>query len=207
MLVFLVISLGIHEAAHAWVALKCGDTTARDLGRITLNPIPHIDPIMTIVVPAFLYMTAGFVFGGAKPVPVNFFNLRRPYRDMALVAIAGPASNFLLALLFFLILKVLIDFDLYTADQRLPQVMWAAVNLNLLLACFNLFPIPPLDGSRVLAWLLPRSLREPYVRLEAFGMIIVMGLFFTGLLSGPLWATMDAMYDAVEWTVTLGGLW
>ena len=107
-LALLVISLGIHEAAHAWVALKCGDTTARDLGRITLNPIPHIDPFMTVILPVLLVVSGGFFFGGAKPVPVNFHNLRHPLRDMALVALAGPVSNFFLAAFFFLCEKVMV---------------------------------------------------------------------------------------------------
>ena len=106
LLAFFVISLSIHEAAHAWTALKCGDTTARDLGRITLNPIAHIDLMWTIVMPIVFIYLVGFPFGGAKPVPVQFHNLRKPHRDMALVAIAGPFSNFLLALVFFLAFKL-----------------------------------------------------------------------------------------------------
>src|SRR5688572_15169051 len=109
----LVISLGIHEAAHGWVALHRGDTTARDLGRITLNPIPHIDPFMTIVLPTISFLSTGYIFGGAKPVPVNYYNLRSPLRDMALVALAGPGSNFLLAVFFGLCWKATQHFGIW----------------------------------------------------------------------------------------------
>ncbi len=206
----LVISLGIHEAAHAWVAYKCGDTTARDLGRITLNPVVHIDPFMTIVLPLVLYLSSGFVFGGAKPVPVNFYNLRRSHFDMALVALAGPVSNFLIAALLWTIQKVSLDPTLGFWEENMlgPKVLQGGVYLNLLLAAFNLVPIPPLDGSRVMAWLLPKDLRQPYIRLEPFGMILVILLVF--VVPGfdrLLYGTMGAMLQAIKATVTLGGLW
>ncbi|MCZ6598109.1 MAG: site-2 protease family protein [Planctomycetota bacterium] len=207
-IVLLVVSLGIHEAAHGWVALKCGDTTARDLGRITLNPIPHIDPFFTIILPAMLLISnAGIVFGGAKPVPVNFYNLRRPYRDMALVALAGPAANFLLAILFYFVFRAVLKLELYTQDQLLPVIMSHAVYFNLLLAAFNLLPIPPLDGARVMTWLLPSNLREPYIRLERFGLLLVFGLLYLGVLRGPLVSTLNFLYDAVHFVVSLGGIW
>jgi Zn-dependent protease len=108
LIVLLIVCLGVHEAAHAWVAWKCGDSTARDLGRLTLNPIAHVDLFMTIILPAILIYTTGFIFGGAKPVPVDFHRLRHPWRDMSLVAFAGPLSNFLLAILFAIVWKFLI---------------------------------------------------------------------------------------------------
>ena len=174
-IVLLVICLGVHEAAHGWVALKCGDTTARDLGRITLNPIPHIDLYMTILIPTVLFLTTGFVFGGAKPVPVSFHRLRHPWRDMSFVALAGPLSNLLLALFFFVALRFFEQTGLYNEaspaglrhQDFLPRVLITTVQFNAILAVFNLVPIPPLDGSRVMAWLLPESLRPPLPRHRA----------------------------------------
>jgi Zn-dependent protease len=204
----LVISLGIHEAAHGWVALQRGDTTARDLGRITLNPLPHIDPFMTIVLPALTYFTTGFVFGGAKPVPVNYYNLRNPLRDMALVAMAGPTSNFLLAVFFTLCWKVTIHLGIWDRDAIGPTVLVQAAFFNLLLAAFNLLPIPPLDGSRVMTWLLPRSLREPYVALERFGLLILIALlFFFSPLKVLVGRTVALLWDWVITLVSLGGRW
>lgn len=207
----LVLSLGIHEAAHAWVALKCGDTTARDLGRITLNPIPHIDPFMTLLLPLLLYLgTNGrYVFGGAKPVPVNFHNLRRPWRDMALVAIAGPASNVLLAAFFLLCWKlVVVKFGIWPHDSIGELVLGQAVGFNLLLAAFNLLPIPPLDGSRVMTWLLPSGIRESYVSLERWGLIlVVLSINFVPGVRGLIETTMELMYRGIQAAVTLGGLW
>ncbi|MEM7305251.1 MAG: site-2 protease family protein [Planctomycetota bacterium] len=202
----LILSLGAHEAAHGWVALKCGDTTARDLGRITLNPIPHIDPFMTVLLPTLLFLTSGFLFGGAKPVPVVFHNLRKPYRDMALVAIAGPFSNFLIAVLFVALWRVM-DAAGVSHEKAIYGIFEGAARWNLILAAFNLLPIPPLDGSRVLAWVLPSSLREPYVALERYGMLLVLGFVFLGGLVGPVMKAAAAMEDAVLWIVTLGGLW
>ncbi len=205
----LVISLGAHEAAHAWVALKCGDTTGRDLGRITINPIPHIDPVMSILLPGLLIASgSGFLFGGAKPVPVNFYNLRRPFRDMALVAVAGPITNTLCALVLFAGLHLLEQFGSYE-NKLLPAILFYSAYFNLLLAAFNLLPIPPLDGSRVMTWLQPRSLRPAYARLESFGLFIIFGLFilFPGVLGRPVGATVDALYRIIQWIVTLGGTW
>jgi len=207
--VLVVISLGIHEAAHGWVALKCGDTTARDLGRITLNPLPHIDPFMTVVLPAITLMAGGILFGGAKPVPVNFHKLRHPYRDMALVAMAGPLSNFLLAALFLVFWKVMVqDLGLWQRSNLGPVVLGHAMFWNLLLAAFNLMPIPPLDGSRVMTWLLPRGLRESYANLERFGLfLVVLLVFFVPQAKTLLYATLIGLSHAIEWLVTLGGLW
>lgn len=205
----IVISLGAHEAAHGWVALKCGDTTARDLGRITLNPLPHIDPFMTIVLPAICLYTGGFLIGGAKPVPVNYHNLRRPLRDMAIVAIAGPASNFLLAAFFYLALKVLVvELHVWSDDALGPLVLKKALYFNLVLAAFNLLPIPPLDGSRVMTWLLPGGLREAYAGLERFGLILViLFVFFVPGVQTVVREAMQFMLTGIEFLVTLGGLW
>lgn len=202
---FLVLSLGIHEAGHAWVAFRCGDTTARDLGRMTLNPIAHIDPFMTILLPAVLYMTSGFMFGGAKPVPVNPFNLRRPLRDMMFVALAGPISNFLLAIVFLFVFKCLVFLGDMSPTALAPQVMRMSMYFNLILAIFNMIPIPPLDGSRVMAFLLPAGMRETYVGLERFGMLIIFGLLFFGVLRTILATTLDPMIGLLD--MLTGGVW
>lgn len=178
MIAFVVLSLGIHEAAHAWMAYRCGDSTAKDMGRMTLSPFAHIDLFMTVLLPLVLFLSNMTVFGGAKPVPVNPHRLRHPLRDMTLVALAGPVSNLLLAVLFMLIWKALVFGHIYGRDDLMSQVMYATVQINTVLALFNMIPIPPLDGSRVMAYVLPPSLREGYVRLERFGMLLVVGLVF-----------------------------
>jgi len=203
----LILSLSIHEVAHAWVALRCGDTTARDLGRITLNPLPHIDPIMTVLMPIILYMAIGIPFGGAKPVPVNPYRLRHPSRDMALVALAGPLSNVVLAFVFFAIRKPLLEFGGYESIHLLPYVLEVTVVLNLVLAVFNMIPVPPLDGSRIMAWLLPNGIRETYVGFERYGLLIVFGLFYFRVFDTILRSTIDPMYRLVGYVISLGGLW
>ncbi len=202
---FLILSLGIHEAAHAFAAWRCGDSTAKDMGRMTLDPVPHIDPFMTLLLPAIMWFTVGYMFGGAKPVPVNYHRLRHPARDMMLVALAGPVSNFLLAILFFLVFKLLVyNFD-FSPNAVASQVMYRTMLYNCLLAAFNLIPIPPLDGSRVMSYLLPSSLRTGYNQLERFGMIIILGLLATGLL-GTIF--LPVMYTFADWADFLtGGLW
>lgn len=216
-IVLLVICLGIHEASHAWVAWKCGDSTAKDLGRITLNPLAHIDLWMTVVLPAMLYYTTGHAFGGAKPVPVSFHRLRHPWRDMSLVALAGPASNLVLAFLFMIAWKFFVKTGLYNGaaetnldrhQDLLPLVLHSAVGFNILLTVFNLVPIPPLDGSRVMAWLLPASLRESYVRLESVGLFIVFGLLYLSPdFKHFLYNTEDWVFGVIVKVVSLGGLW
>ena len=209
-LLLLVLSLTLHEVAHGWVALQCGDTTARDLGRLTVNPLPHIDPFMTVIVPAmFLLANTGIIFGGAKPVPVAFHRLRRPWRDMMLVALAGPLTNVLLAVFFYFLYATLISQGLYEATQRLPAVLLAAFFANVLLAVFNLVPIPPLDGSRVMSALLPPSLRAPYLSLERFGLLIVLAVFWLGPRVGlpdlGRWV-QNGMSVVIDWIVRLGSL-
>lgn len=195
---FLVISLGLHEAAHAWVAYKRGDSTARDLGRLTLNPLAHIDPFMTVILPAVLALTSGFIFGGARPVPVNPTRLKSPIRDMMLVAIAGPLMNLFLAVVFMAIANALIAGP-YRPDQLLPRVMYFSAMFNVVLAVFNMLPIPPLDGSRVMTWLLPPPLRASYVSLERYGMILV--IVFVFMIPGVQTAMGHAIFgilDALE---------
>lgn len=154
----------LHEYAHGWAALKLGDPTAKLLGRLTLNPFKHIDPIGTILIPIITKLTLGFPFGWAKPVPVNFSQLHNPKRDMILVAAAGPAVNIVLAVIASLLFPLA------------PKIFSLAVVVNLMLAVFNMIPIPPLDGSRIVAGLLPTSLARKYLYLEPFGFIIVIVL-------------------------------
>ncbi len=215
-LVLLALSLGVHEAAHAWTAWKCGDPTAKDLGRLTLNPIVHIDLFWTILIPAFFLMTSGFLFGGAKPVPVDFHRLRNPYRDMSIVAFAGPLSNFLLAILFLVLWKVFVLTGLYNnaaesvwlrREDLLPRVLDAAVTLNVLLFVFNLIPIPPLDGSRIMAWLLPPGLRDTYRMIEPYGLLVVFLLIMWGPFGAVLHSLLRTVNGWIEALVSLGGVW
>lgn len=177
--IVVVLSITSHEAAHAWVADRLGDPTARRMGRVTLNPLPHIDPFFTVMLPGILLLSGfGIIFGGAKPVPVNIHQLRHPRRDWALVGAAGPVSNLLIGLLLCGLLAVLIEFAGFTRVSIGTKVLSIGIFVNVLLAVFNLIPIPPLDGSRVVQYFLaPRGL-EAYRRIEQFGLLIILGLFF-----------------------------
>lgn len=176
----------VHETAHGWVASKLGDKTAFFMGRLTLNPIKHIDLMGTIIVPMICLSLGGFVFGWAKPVPINWRNLKNPRRDTALVAISGPLSNFLMAIFWLLIAKVGIlagKADYSTFGTFAYLVGGAGVSINLALMILNLLPIPPLDGSRVVASLLPLRLAMAYNMIESYGLIILIVLIFTNVLS------------------------
>ena len=203
---FLILSLGIHEAAHAWVANLCGDSTAKDMGRLTLNPIPHIDPLMTILLPAVLILSgSGFIFGGAKPVPVLYSRLRQPARDMMLVALAGPISNILIAIVLLLATKILVYTGGMSMGQLAPQVLMMSVKFNLLLAVFNMIPVPPLDGSRVLAYLLPSSLWPSFQALDRYSMLLIFVLLLSGALGTPIRAGIDLSYTFIDGLT--GGIW
>ena len=176
-------AITVHEAAHGYVAKYFGDNTAQSMGRITLNPLKHIDPIGTILMPLLLYFaTSGaFLFGYAKPVPVNFSNLRNPKRDMIWVALAGPMVNFLQAILWALALIVMVG---PRAEERFFITMAkAGVMVNLVMWAFNLFPLPPLDGGRVLVGLLPWKQAQWMARMEPYGFFIVMALVIMGVVS------------------------
>jgi Zn-dependent protease len=174
-------AITLHEAAHGWVANRLGDPTARKLGRITLNPLKHVDPMGTVVVPLALLFLSGFVIGWAKPVPVDPRHFKQPLVDMALVAIAGPASNFIMACMWALLIV------LSPAGGIMVAMGKAGVLINVILMVLNLIPIPPLDGSRVLAGVLPPSLALQYMRIEPFGMMIILVLLFTGVLGKIMW--------------------
>ncbi len=169
----------LHELAHGWVALQLGDPTARDAGRLTLNPISHIDPVGSVILPLILLMTGShFLFGWAKPVPVNFRALRSPRRDMVLVAAAGPATNIILAILWAVLLHTVVDSSTEQVSM-LESLTVRAIQFNIVIAVFNMMPIPPLDGGRVMVGLLPPQLARPYAQLERYGMLIVMVLLYS----------------------------
>jgi len=181
-----IFAITVHEVAHGWVAKLCGDKTAWMLGRLTLNPIKHIDPVGTILVPGLMLATTGFVFGWAKPVPVISRNLHNPKRDMALVAIAGPLANFLMALgwVIFIRLALLINMTEYSIPMIYVGI--AGIMINIVLGLLNLLPIPPLDGSRIVSWLLPVQWDSYYQYIERYGFFILIGLMMTDVLGDIL---------------------
>lgn len=177
-----VFAIALHEAAHGYVARIFGDQTAWMLGRVTLNPLKHIDPIGTVVVPGMLLLTgAPFLFGWAKPVPVNFGNLRRPKRDMIWVAAAGPAANFAMAVLWALLYQASVPSGLL-ASAGLERMAQIGISINLVLMVLNLLPIPPLDGGRIAVGLLPGRAAQALSRVEPFGFIIIIVLLVAGVL-------------------------
>ncbi|MFC1750267.1 site-2 protease family protein [Pseudomonadota bacterium] len=178
-------AITVHEVAHGWVARRLGDPTAYMMGRLTLNPLKHIDPIGTVVVPlALVLLEAGFVFGWAKPVPVAWKNLKNPKRDMALVALAGPMANLLMALFWAVVVKIglLLLATVPFAAEPLIYMGSAGITINVVLMVLNLLPLPPLDGGRIMTGILPNNLAYPFARLEPYGLFILIGLLATGLL-------------------------
>lgn len=178
-------AITVHEAAHGWVASKLGDNTAKALGRVTLNPFKHIHWFGTILLPIFLLLLTGVVFGWAKPVPITWHNLHHPRRDMAFVALAGPFANLLMIFFWALAAKLglfLLAKNLLWA-KAIAYMGFAGININLILMLLNLIPIPPLDGSRVVYSLLPPRISERFQRFEVTGLLILMLLLFSGLLA------------------------
>jgi len=187
-------ALTMHDAAQAFVARRLGDNTAHAAGRTTLNPLAHIDPVGTIVIPVVMYLMTSFVFGYAKPLPLNYGQMRHPKRDMAFVALSGPAANFVMALIW-LIFGILLQY--FQVDESFPNlVAKAGVQVNLWLMAFNLLPIPSMDGGRIVFSLLPQKAAYQFARLEPYGFLILLALillkvvtiwlFFVGSIAGKL---------------------
>ena len=210
----LIFSIIFHECAHGWVADKLGDPTARLSGRITLNPLPHVDIVGTILIPLMLVITQSpFLFGYAKPVPVNYHNLKNPQRDMLWIGLSGPISNIFLMFVSAIIWKLLMLSNNYFTGGNLfdsiglsARVAMPLINMvrysiliNMVLAAFNLIPIPPLDGSRVLMGLLPRHLAEQYAQIEPYGFFIIILLLMTGTLSRIVSPMFEGMYYLLSW--------
>jgi Zn-dependent protease len=198
-LAVLVVSVVLHEMAHGVVAYWLGDDTAKEAGRLSLNPLKHIDPVMSILVPMVMFLMRGPIFGGAKPVPINTRNLRFREWGMALVAIAGPLTNFVLAFLSVLVIQV------FPLNALGVEIALTFVYINLGFFVFNLIPIPPLDGSRILFALSPEFLKEILLRMEQYGMVIMVALvvIFGGALSNFLITAVNSIISMFVWI--LGG--
>lgn len=197
----IILAITVHEAAHAYAADALGDSTARQLGRVSLNPIRHIDPVGTVVLPLFMLATTGFMFGWAKPVPVQFGRLNKPQRDMALVGGAGPASNLIMAIGWGLMLKLSLQFS----NAGLPilllqQMAQVGVTINLVLMILNMLPVPPLDGSRVLVGFLTPANAVKYLQLERHSMLIMVGLVLL-MVTGTLSALLIPLLEAARFSL------
>lgn len=191
-------AITFHEAAHGWVAWRLGDPTAKQLNRVTFNPFAHIDPVGTIILPAMLLLSgAGFVFGWAKPVPVDARYFRNPRRDMVLVAAAGPAANVIIAYVSFLLMHAAPVFPGITAEWAM-RTLWNSVLLNSILAVFNMLPIPPLDGGRVAVGLLPYPYARQIAGLERYGLLIIIGAFFLLPMLGD---SIGVDLHIVQWVI------
>jgi len=198
-----IFAITLHEAAHGYVARYFGDMTAAAAGRITLNPLKHIDPIGTIVVPLVILVTAklfgagAILFGWAKPVPVNFAQLRRPKQDMLWVAAAGPGINFIMAVFWALMIQLSHALGSGFASAPLMLMGAAGVFINVILMALNLIPLPPLDGGRIAVSLLPVKQAIQFSRLEPYGLFILLGLLFTGILGTILWPLISVFIALV----------
>jgi len=190
-----LISGAFHEFAHAWSAYKLGDETAAREGRMTLNPLPHIDPVGLIFL--VLIAISGIGIGWMKPVPVNPYNLRNPRRDMMLISLAGPAANLILAAFFIVVIKVAPG--LFVEGNPISKLLWVYLILNVVLAVFNLLPLYPLDGSKIVEGLLPEELVDTWAQTYRFGFIILIVLFFTGIL----WRILDFVVGLVLLLIAL----
>lgn len=195
-LVILLFAIVIHECAHAWMASRCGDNTARYAGRITLNPLPHIDPIGTIIFPLLLILSRSpFVIGWAKPVPINPYNFNDPRVDLARVGASGPLSNIGLAIISSFLVWIFTYLPIGEIKNSLIIILLFSVLINLLLAVFNLIPVPPLDGSQILSGLLPTHLAMRYETIRPYGFIILFFLLLSGLLWTIILPVVQLLYN------------
>ena len=193
----LIFAITLHEAAHAFAARYFGDSTAYMLGRMTLNPIKHIDPVWTILVPIVTLLVSPFVFGAAKPVPVNFGALRNPKRDMIWVAAAGPFANLIMMVMWAIVGKIAISIGASGPVYFLALVAEAGIFVNALLMVFNLFPLLPLDGGRILTGLLPNKMAYAFSRTEPYGMFILLALIVTGVLGKFMWPLVEISMKSI----------
>ncbi|MEW6037656.1 MAG: site-2 protease family protein [Pseudomonadota bacterium] len=199
-------AITLHEVAHGWAASRLGDNTAKSLGRLSLNPLRHIDPVGTILVPGLLLALGGFIFGWAKPVPVDWGRLRHPRRDMALVAVAGPGANLVMALGWAILLRLAVELPESLDYVALPLGLMgkAGIAINSVLMVLNLLPIPPLDGSRIVSTFLPLRAAIQYGRIEPYGFWILLILIYTNILGrimvGPLLLVQHLIYTVVGLT-------
>ena len=194
----MILAITLHEASHAFAARYFGDSTAYMLGRMTLNPVKHIDPIWTIAVPLLLMLLKSpFLFGAAKPVPVNFGALRNPKRDMIWVAAAGPLSNLAMMILWGMVCKFALSMPASGPVAFLALMGQAGVFVNALIMIFNLFPLLPLDGGRILVGLLPGRLAHAFSRTEPYGLFILIALLVSGVLNGILWPLIEMSTNSI----------
>jgi Zn-dependent protease len=198
----LLFGITLHEVAHGWMAKRLGDKTALMMGRLTLNPLKHIDPVGTILVPGLLMLAGGAIFGWAKPVPVTWQNLGNPKRDMALVALAGPMANLGMAFIWALIARLGILLGTVSPWASVPMILMGKVGivLNLVLMILNLLPLPPLDGGRIMTSLLPGPLSYRFSRIEPYGFFILIALLMTGVLwtlLGPPVSVLERLFSLV----------
>lgn len=197
----ILLAITLHEVAHGWMALRCGDPTAQLEGRLSLNPLRHVDPVGTLLVPAVLFFLGGFIFGWAKPVPVNYYRLRHPKQDMAKVAFAGPGANLVMAIGWALVLLLSKIIYLWFPWLGIPLYLMAhaGIQINIVIGVLNMLPVPPLDGSRVLAGLAPDGVGALFAKIEPLGLVILLLLLTSGvlnvLLGPPIYWLQSLIYS------------